>query len=147
MKDGTKEWPLGDGIYPFRLAIGEIRELQEKCNSICPFTNVVNYSGFPLAIYKRLQSEWSVNDVTETIRLGLIGGGMKPHAATTLVERHVEPNLVNYATLAIAILQEALIGGFDKNAKGESEQAEKKPEAATPSTGSTLQTSIVSPVA
>lgn len=55
---------FGDGVYAFALDFGQIEELQEKTD--CG----------PFELYKRLLSgAWRIKDVTETIRLGLLGGG------------------------------------------------------------------------
>lgn len=63
--------PFADGTYPFRIGAGEMRELQRICDA------------GPLELYRRLLSgEWRVDDVTQTIRLGLIGARRKGHKAT-----------------------------------------------------------------
>jgi hypothetical protein len=63
----------------FRLAWGELIELQEKRDA------------GPAVVLARLSlGQWHLQDVTETIRLGLIGGGMEPAAAARLVRQHVE---------------------------------------------------------
>lgn len=63
----------------FRLAIGELRELQEKTNA------------GPAQLLRRMHDDsWRIDDVRETLRIGLIGGGMKPAAALALVRRYVD---------------------------------------------------------
>ena len=93
-----------DGTHAFRLAIGQLVELQEK-------TGVG-----PMALWRRLvESEWRVGDLRETIRLGLIGGGAAPSAALTLVRDYVEARpLVESVPVAIAILAAALYGAPDE---------------------------------
>lgn len=74
----TTAW--ADGEYTFRLTVAGAIELEEKCDA--PFA----------VIFHRLNtSTFKINDVLETIRLGLIGGGTVPTAAKTLVDRYVEP--------------------------------------------------------
>lgn len=70
----------GDSEYVFRLPIGQMRELQEKCDA------------GPQFLLSRVSSgEWRVDDLRETLRLGLIGGGLKPDKALTLVRRYFDP--------------------------------------------------------
>lgn len=62
--------PFADGTYPFRIAGKELRELQRICD--CG----------PLELYRRLLSgNWRADDVTETIRLGLLGAARTGHKA------------------------------------------------------------------
>ena len=62
MSSAVLKRPFADGTYPFRLGGGELRQLQR-----------VTDCG-PLELYRRLLSgNWRVDDVPETIRLGLIG--------------------------------------------------------------------------
>lgn len=100
-RNGRIELDFADGTYGFRLAIGELEELQEK-------TGVG-----PYALLRRLLSnDWRIEDVTHTLRLGLIGGGTKPIDALNLTRRYVEQrsDWVNNAMLAQAIVSAALVG-------------------------------------
>jgi len=88
----------------FRLAWGELALLQEARD--CG----------PFIIHARLQSNaWLIEDISETIRCGLIGGGMKPSKADKLVELYVKtrPPMENLA-LAQVIIAAALIGAVDE---------------------------------
>lgn len=106
-----------DGKYRFRLPITQLEELQEKCDA------------GPPTIFQRLCSaSWMVRDVRETIRLGLIGGGMSPAKALGLVQRYVDDRpLGENAPTAQAILLAAIIGVEDEPV-GKTEAAES-PEA------------------
>ena len=65
-------WPGGE--HPFRLGIEELRALQQKTD--CG----------PEFLLMRLRSgQWHVDDLSETLRLGLIGGGMDQNAALKIV--------------------------------------------------------------
>lgn len=103
MRDGRlREIIFADGEYDFRLAWGQLVELQELCNA------------GPYVILNRLQNgEWRVEDIAEVIRLGLLGADdtMKPTTASTLVKRYVKdrPPLENLF-LATVILQAGLMG-------------------------------------
>lgn len=124
--DGSTFFAWGDGEYRFRLAIGQLRELQDKCGT------------GPFALFSRLMDgSWRVDDIRETIRLGLIGGGMKPTEALVLVKRYVDdrPKMEN-VTPARVILAAALFG--DPEDEVGKEGAE---ETATQATGSASPTS------
>jgi len=93
----TMMW--ADDTYTFRLAFGQIVELEEK-------------RGAPIAeIADRLATRrWYAADITETIRLGLIGGGVKPEAALRLVERYVKARpLMESVPVAIEIIGAAIL--------------------------------------
>lgn len=67
------------GEHGFLLTIELLRALQTKCDA------------GPAWVLHRLSSgQWLVEDVVETIRLGLEGGGMKKPDASKLVARYVE---------------------------------------------------------
>jgi len=100
-RNARVELDFADGTYGFRLAIGELEELQEK-------TGVG-----PYALLRRLlANDWKIEDVRETIRLGLIGDGVKPNDALNLVRRYVDQRAewINNSMLAQAIVSAALIG-------------------------------------
>jgi hypothetical protein len=109
-------FPFGDGEHVFRLALGQLEELQEKCDA------------GPGLVMKRLLSplmEWRTHDVRETIRLGLIGGGMSASEAIKLTRRYVDetPAWAENARLAASILGAALFGVEDEM-PGETEAGE-----------------------
>lgn len=79
MSDALVELVWGDGLNRFALHIGELRELQKKCDA------------GPQRILQRLASvDWLVDDIRETIRLGLIGGGKTPSEAHALTVRYFD---------------------------------------------------------
>jgi len=98
----TLDW--GDGTYVFALKWGQLIELQEKLDA------------GPLHVLNRLAGDgWKVEDVSQVIRLGLIGGGMDPVQALKAVRAYVEarPPLENLIT-AQAILSAGLMGAPDE---------------------------------
>ncbi|WP_313666097.1 gene transfer agent family protein [Shinella sp.] len=124
-RDARIELDWADGTYAFRLAWGQLVELQEKCDA------------GPYVVLSRLENHsWRMNDISQTIRLGLIGGGIKPADASTLTRRYVEerPPLES-VPYAIAILMVALQGAPEEKV-GESEG-----EAETASTTSPTESS------
>jgi hypothetical protein len=103
-RDGSVAIAWADGEYRFRLALGQMRELQEKCDA------------GPAFILGRLQSgRWLVDDARETLRLGLIGGGLKPAESLKLVQRYVDERpLLESVQPAMAVLLAALVGAGDE---------------------------------
>jgi hypothetical protein len=75
------EQDFGDGTYTFRLGLGEIEELERKCD-----LGIFRIVG-RLAPQAR---EAKLVEIMETLRLGLIGGGTMPVEALALVKRYVE---------------------------------------------------------
>lgn len=118
-RNGRIELEFADGIYTFRLAIGELEELQEKTD--CG----------PYALLRRLlANDWKVDDVRHTIRLGLIGGGSEPVTALKLVQRYVDQrsDWLNNAMIAQAIVSAALVGAPEEE-PGKSVEPEAETEA------------------
>lgn len=107
----TLKW--ADGNHKFRLSIGQIRELQEKVDA------------GPAWILDRVRTgAWRVDDLRETIRLGLIGGGAKHGEALKLVERYVDAfPLTDSVAPAMLILSAALFGAPDGERPGKRKAA------------------------
>ena len=117
------ELDFGDGSHVFRLALGELEELQEKCDA-----------GPPLILNRIGGDQWRTADVRETIRLGLIGGGMEPLKALALVQRYVDerPDWMRNAQVAYGVLAAALVGAEDEpleKPQGETETPPLSPVA------------------
>lgn len=106
----TIDW--GDDTYDFRLGWGEIVSLQEAVDA------------GPYVVLNRLYSnQWRVEDISNVVRLGLIGGGMTPADALKKVRAYVEarPPLEN-VLVAQAILSAGLQGApEEKVGEGEGE--------------------------
>jgi hypothetical protein len=83
----TLDW--ADGEHTFRLAIGQLRELQETVNK----TRIKLGASLigPATLFEAVRSNnaWP-HEIREIMRLGLIGGGTKPADALDLVRRYVE---------------------------------------------------------
>lgn len=123
-RDASITLDFADGTYKFRLAWGQLAELQENCDA------------GPYVILERLQNRsWRLNDIRENIRLGLIGGGMDPVSALKLVKRYVEDRpLLENVKLAQAILTVALIGAPEEEV-GEPKAAGRKKKSMNSRTG------------
>lgn len=89
---------FGDGDHVFRLGLDQLLELQDKTDA------------GPLQLLRRVQGQdWRVQDLRETIRLGLIGGGKSPAEALVLVKRYVDARpLLEGVPVALEVLIAAL---------------------------------------
>lgn len=103
-RDASISLDFGDGEHRFRLAIGQLRELQEKL------------AASPGAVLKRLIAyEPMADDAREVLRIGLVGGGMPPADALSLVRRYVDARpLIEPLPIAVKVLQAALFGVPDE---------------------------------
>lgn len=105
--------PFADGTYPFRLGAGEARELQR-----------ITDCG-PLELYRRLLAgNWRVDDVTETIRLGLIGARKKGHRALV---RDVEVEITDSKAIALVAQYVETFGAPHIDPDGEATAEEGAP--------------------
>lgn len=99
----------GDGIKSFRLPMEQIFELQEKCD--CG----------PYELLDRFRNgNWRAQDIRETIRLGLIGGGMVPLKALSLVSRYVDKRPLAENVPACIMIMTAAVLGVPDDAPGKS---------------------------
>jgi len=99
--NGQVEMTWGDGDQVFNIAkVGVALELEAKCE--CGVSE----------IFDRLRTgRWWLNDIRETLRLGLIGGGMEPPKALVLVKRYVDNRpWAESVQPATVVLMAALVG-------------------------------------
>lgn len=125
---GTTELDWGDGTYPFRLTVAGLLELESKCAApIAVIVDRVHRGGY------------SVNDVRETLRLGLIGGGMAPDAALRKIREQLDDTLsdvglAHHWSTARAILLVVWVGFRDSPlVEAGPAQPTESPPASTPS--------------
>lgn len=119
-RDATVTFDWADGTHSFRLAWGQLAELQEKCDA------------GPYVVLQRLHSgAWRIEDISNIIRLGLIGGKMEPVAALKLVRAYVEarPPMENLVPAQV-ILSAALMGAPEE-AVGEGDAANQTENSLT----------------
>ncbi|MCX5478450.1 gene transfer agent family protein [Kaistia geumhonensis] len=103
-RSGAIEIAWNGGTHSFRLAIRQWVELQEECGI-----------GPPELLSRLGGSRWRVQDVRQPIRLGLVGGGMKPADANILVARYVDERpLIEAVPVAQAIVLASLVGVPDE---------------------------------
>lgn len=127
---GTVTITWRNGEDQFCLArTGDILALEEKCNA-----------GIATIIKRLRNDDYYLNDVRETIRLALIGGGMTPDKAMTAVKLHVDGHpdgLAASVLLAQVILMAVMVGvpgdelGKPKAAEAETGQASSETMAAS----------------
>lgn len=107
-RDAQITFPWADGDYTFRLGWGELEQLQEACDA------------GPYVILTRLQDDtWRVGDISHTIRLGLVGGGMKMTDALLKVRRFVEARPPTENLLFAQIILSAACVGAPEERVGE----------------------------
>lgn len=100
-RSGVTVLPFMGDERRFRMAIGDLEALQEKL------------SASPFAVYERLhRGVPMLADVTETIRIALVGGGMGVSEAAALMRRWREegPPLAETLPLAQALLGIGIYG-------------------------------------
>lgn len=117
---------FGDGEYLFRLNVKQIVELEEKCLAAFAVVHARLWNGI-----------WTVNDVTETIRLGLIGGGMDPAKARKLTERYGVPFKHSYPIAKLVI--NAPMFGFEVSPLGKDQATAPANQSASTSPSSSPQ--------
>lgn len=129
-RDASIELVWGDGEHRFRLAIGEMRELEEK-RKAGPVQIAERLTGlYDMFGNRTVTPSWRVDDIRETIRLGLIGGGMPVHDAVALVDGYMDRwPLLRSAGVAAQILDAALSGHPDEPVG--KDQAGEEPTAET----------------
>lgn len=109
----TLTW--ADGSHRFKLDLPRLQELQEKCNA------------GPNVIFNRLaDGSYRVEDIRETLRLGLIGAGMDPAKALSLVVRYVDAHPLAVNVKAATLVAMAAIVGVPGEPVGEPQGAKAK---------------------
>lgn len=114
----------GDGTHLFRLSISGMIELEGKCDA--PFATIFN---------RVRTGEYTVNDIRETLRLGLAGGGMNATEALIRMRDQFdntigERGLAYHHQFAMAVLGGAMMGFVDnplEQAAAETEPGTKHP--------------------
>jgi hypothetical protein len=63
------------GEHQFYLGIGQLRAIEQRCDAGCA-----------VVLMRLMGSQWKIDDVVSTLRLGLVGAGMKESEAQKVVE-------------------------------------------------------------
>ena len=115
-RSGKISLPFGDDTHVFKLGYGQIKELQDTVDA------------GPFVIFDSLlKNTWKIEYIRETIRCGLVGGGMAAHEAIHMVKTYVEdvesyPLRAN-VLIAAAILNAALMGAPEEEVGKKNETA------------------------
>ncbi|MEH6721291.1 MAG: gene transfer agent family protein [Aurantimonas endophytica] len=128
-RHGAVELEFGDGEYTFRLGLAEIEELEAKQNA----------GVFQIAT--RLAPETRAcrsSDIVQVIRLGLIGGGMKPVDALAKVRKYVDERPIDESrdvayAVALAGLKRVHSSELEEAPPGEAAAAETSVSTSPPS--------------
>lgn len=82
------------GEHDFRFAIGELRALEQSRDCGCT-----------VVLARLFALQFKVDDVLETLRIGLQGGGMSEKQARATIEKsYTKANLFDLAVVASAVL-------------------------------------------
>lgn len=119
--------PWADGTYTFRLGLDEIEELERKRD----------LSIFEIVERLRVR-RCRLPDISEVLRIGLIGGGTAPLNAMALVKRYVDERPIDESRdIAYAIGLAALMRLHTNDVEtlpGEAEAADSSVSTSPPST-------------
>jgi len=121
---GEIELPLGSETYKFRLRLGNVRKIEEKCGAgipvilgrLHPLAEALR-AGLPLGqiLTMGLLGSWRVDDVREPIYQGLEGGGMAASMANALMAAEVDKRSpIESALLAYEIMVAYLTQGAEE---------------------------------
>ncbi|MGX4772510.1 gene transfer agent family protein [Bradyrhizobium guangdongense] len=98
---------FGDGEHTFLLTKPMIAELEAKCGPIGAIAN------------RLFARNFAQTDLSETIRLSLVGGGVTPKRAHELIIAYVDGRpLIETYELAARILERALFGNPNETTNG-----------------------------
>lgn len=123
-RNGTIDIVWAGDERTFRLGIGELLALQDKLDA------------GPAEIASRLRAgTWRVQDVQETFRIALIGGGEDAKKAKALVDEWISPGRIQSNVLmAFAIIVSALQGDENDPVGKDQEAAPPTPQETSAST-------------
>lgn len=125
------EW--ADGTYPFCLPLAQLEELQTHCDA------------GPMVIADRLQhGRWKTQDVYQTIRLGLIGGGMAPVDALRICKFYITDRPWGESALPALAIINAVLFGKPGEPVGKSRARGKRAARRAPTASSTSESSTAS---
>ncbi len=126
-----------DGTYSFCLPLAQLEELQTLCDA------------GPMVILTRLEhGHWLAKDVEQTIRLGLIGGGLAASDALRLSKLYVSSGdkgtWAENVPVAAAILSAVIFGKRDEPVGKKRAARKSRARRAAPRESSTSGTSTPS---
>ena len=96
------------GEHSFRLGIGELRAIEQRCNA-----------GVFVVMMRLMGGQHGIDDVLQPLRLGLIGGGMPEKDAKELIDRVLDDCSPYALTIAAADVLRRFIMWEGEDAPGE----------------------------
>lgn len=118
-RDGSIDLDFADGTYHFRLAWGELIKLQEACDA-----------GPYVVLDRLLTGRWRMQDISETLRLGLIGGGLEPVKAVKVIRDYVETRVpLESLVFAQRVLGAAIIPPAEEDVGKKAEAASQQDQS------------------
>lgn len=132
-RDGGYTGDFGGEERHFRLGYNELIELQE-CLDAGPWYLLAQFMGLRQMLLNPTPVRGlGVKVPREIIRIGLIGGGMKPPEALRLVRAYVEARPPDeYAGLAFEILHAGVSGAEDADEVKKKDQEEESKSTPSP---------------
>jgi hypothetical protein len=132
-RSGDITLELGGEDRTFRLAIGQWRKVQEKCDAgpaelltrLAPVFSARQAGlSFAQTIGAGLLGSWRIDDVREVILQGLLGANMAAPDAQQLVREWVDERpLLESVAVAYEIVMASVIGAEDEKPAGEQQAA------------------------
>lgn len=106
---GAEEIKWAGGINQFRLAIGDLRAIESRCDA-----------GVAVVMMRLLGQQWKIDDVVQPIMLGLQGAGMSEPDAKRCIDRaHSTANMYALAITSAEILRRFIMWDPDGDVPGE----------------------------
>lgn len=128
--NGTLVLDWAGGEDAFCLAkVGLILDLEDKCKA-----------GIGVIAARLESGAYYLNDVRETIRLGLIGGGKSPDQAMAAVRNHVDGTPLGHCQIVAYEIVKAVLIGVPHDPVGDQSDAGKAEPAEATQTGSSTLT-------
>lgn len=112
---GAVTLEFADGEYPFRLRMAQLIELDETCQ-VGPQRMLIDFA----------ESNGRTKWIREIIRLGLIGGGLKPVEASRLVKSYVDERPLMESVLHAQVILSAAVVGMPEDSPPEKLEAPAK---------------------
>jgi len=111
---------FGEGDFDFRLAIGQLEELEESRLAVLAGLGLPAGEASVQKVLERLGAGSAlIGEIKAVLRLGLIGAGMDKQEASRLVGRHVVGgDLQRCCMTAFAVLSAAWIGAANDPPEG-----------------------------
>lgn len=135
-RHGLVTMPWADGTYSFRLGLDEMEEIEEKFDR----------SIFDISDALRNRTAKS-SEILHVLRIGLIGGGMKPIEALALTRRYVDQRPLEEnrdAAYAVCLAAQLRVHAAEVEAAATEDEAGEG-EAAKDEPGSILPPSTETP--